>query len=388
MARRGFTLIEMMVALVVAGLVMASLVALSGSVQRSFGRTRDITLLQANLRMATRLLIQDLRRASYMYSSHCMGAPNPPPELDEDSDSKPDLPVAYDALADQFVLRMKGNYISSRDYRYDPGSNNMIVCRNGMDASKNPLNPGGCMVKPPPYDEDEKITEQFLKPFGDGPEDLEHTFPDDCFIRVENRGGKNAGKYSYHKVTGHTAQGLNIEETQRIVREEEQGETLWINPISEVVYTMKKDGDYDSPAGILYDAERGARWILTRDTPSHTGMEIAEFLLPLALGGVRIEAVEDDSVQICTTMKSPNWQPPKDIELADMTKVRAIVVSLRARTELEDPDYGVADYNGNQPAVFDYALNLDTDPGNGLAYVRTERAVVMMQNLVTDTQTW
>jgi len=61
---RGFTLIELMVALVVAGLLMGVLVGLSGAVQKSLGFSKEITELQANLRFAVKTVVDDISRVA------------------------------------------------------------------------------------------------------------------------------------------------------------------------------------------------------------------------------------------------------------------------------------------------------------------------------------
>ena len=114
----GFTLIELMVALVVAGMLVAVLAGLSATVQRSFGRSKDIIELQANLRFAMKILVDDLTRAAYMYSPDaandgCHRHGNPPDTSWSATASW--KAIEYDAASRTLTLR--GNYASSTDYR-------------------------------------------------------------------------------------------------------------------------------------------------------------------------------------------------------------------------------------------------------------------------------
>ena len=129
----GFTLIELMVALVVSGILMASLVSLSGSVQRSFGQTQDTLDLQSRLRYAMKRMVDDITRAGYMAS------PRAKREVDCRADiTSLDLGSALQfqsAPQGGFELSMRANYLSSQRLRFlvDPVNRTRgeLRCNNG-----------------------------------------------------------------------------------------------------------------------------------------------------------------------------------------------------------------------------------------------------------------
>ncbi len=62
---QGFTLTELLVAMVLAGIVMASLYSAHITQQRAYKTTEDVTVAQQNLRSAMYFLEKDLRMAGY-----------------------------------------------------------------------------------------------------------------------------------------------------------------------------------------------------------------------------------------------------------------------------------------------------------------------------------
>lgn len=62
---QGFTLTEILVALVLAGIVMASLYSAYITQQRAYKTTEDVTAVQQNLRSAMYFIEKDLRMAGY-----------------------------------------------------------------------------------------------------------------------------------------------------------------------------------------------------------------------------------------------------------------------------------------------------------------------------------
>ena len=143
--RRGFTLMEMMIALVVGAMLMTSLVGISASVQRTFGGSAEGTELEANLRFAMKTLVQDISRSAFMYSPdlsndlcHLSGQPitgNPPA-------------MAFTQDATEVELTLRGNFASSRDYLLNLSvSPFKVVCRNQQDWSTG----GRCSLHPDPH---------------------------------------------------------------------------------------------------------------------------------------------------------------------------------------------------------------------------------------------
>jgi hypothetical protein len=53
---------------------------------------------------------------------------------------------------------------------------------------------------------------------------------------------------------------------------------------------------------------------------------------------------------------------------------------LRGRTESEDPRFTLSGYNDAQPFL-NFGVDLDNNPGNGLARVRVVRTVMDLRNM-------
>jgi hypothetical protein len=158
-----------MAALVVGGLLMAMLVALAGSVQQSYGQTKGITELQSNLRFAMRTMVEDFHRVNFQYT--------PDPELDpyrfgpslSTVGSSPNA-IVYDNTAGAEALILRGNFVSSRDYRFAINVNNTIqvLCRNGMEFINNPSTDMPACG----FSSDADGYDPYLEPFADGPESV------------------------------------------------------------------------------------------------------------------------------------------------------------------------------------------------------------------------
>lgn len=371
---RGFTLIELMVALVVAGLLMGVLVGLSGAVQRSFGFSKEVTELQANLRFAMRALVDDFSRVAFMAS--------PDPNLDflhrPDNSAVACPPYPADSRAIEYdsstgVITMRGNFVSSRDYRrriFD----GVIRCRNKSIYNANDPPAIKCGGYEPYY-----------WPFADGPSRIEDVFCPGQWVRMDATGD---GRYCYFQVSS-VGSGINdVQFTQTVNMEEIRGEYRWISPITLVRYQLVQ-GVYTPRYNSGSDAR--FRFILER---SHEGcrggqltlnqpVEVAEFILPPALGGFVLEQIKD--TEGSANLQGDPWQPAigaiEPLESpVDPVRLRSLVITLRGRVENEDPDFTIQGYQENQPFL-DFGVDLDGQPGNGLARVRVQRTVVDLRNM-------
>jgi prepilin-type N-terminal cleavage/methylation domain-containing protein len=228
--RDAFTLIELMVSLVVAGLLMSALVALSGTVQRSFGRSKDIIELQANLRFAMNRMVDDVTRAAYMHS------PNPQHAVDGRTlgviPPSADVAIEYDGPNTPLTLR--GNYASSRDYLLDL-DDGKIVCRNQAPYN---LTTKMCETSLGSYD-------PYHEPFSDGPGFADVFCPSEL-IRLDD----GEGHYYYHEVGVATPGDYSLTlQNPSVNRAQLPGRYQWISPITEVIYRLDHDNTYTSPYG-------------------------------------------------------------------------------------------------------------------------------------------
>jgi prepilin-type N-terminal cleavage/methylation domain-containing protein len=384
--QKGFTLIELMVALVVGGLLMASLVALSSSVQRSFGFSTDITQLQGNLRFAMKSLVDDLGRTSLMASANA--------SADYCHQGGCALPTG-DTRAFAYedgVITLRGNYTSTRDYRVDM-ERMTIVCRNNEPFNTTNSNEaeGNCGG-----------FEEYLEPFADGPQNLDDIFCQGMTVRFGER------NFCYFNIQSVNPDTLEIAVDQLIDRSVMQGDYMWLSPVNEVKYRVAQDADYLT----RYTSSEPAanRWILSRQySGCRAGVlqgvdadneelwtEVGEFLLPADdpnrtddVPGLELEQYLDSAAgaAIC----AEPWQPivddtPSEITVSpDPVRTKAISITLRGRTEYEDPKFIIPNYGdrGTEPRdpALDFGIDLDGDPTNGLAHVRVERTVVELRNL-------
>lgn len=371
---RGFTLIELMVALVVAGLLMGVLVGLSGAVQRSFGFSKEVTELQANLRFAMRTLVDDFSRVAFMAS----------PDANQDILHRPNNsnvacpPYPADLKGIEYdnatgIITLRGNFVSSRDY-----SRNMftgqIACRN--EYPYNPNDPPG--VKCGGY-------EPYHWPFADGPAEVGDVFCMGQWTRMDASGD---GRYCYFQVASVGQATNEVQFTQPVNRDEVKGMYRWTNPITLVRYQMAQ-GVYTPRFAAGTNAR--FRWVLERSYEGcrnaqltlNQPVEIAEFLLPQAMGGFAVEQILDTDGN--ANLLGNEWQPAIGniqplASPVDPVRLRGLVITLRGRVENEDPDFTIQAFNNALPFL-NFGVDLDGQPTNGLARVRVERTVVDLRNM-------
>jgi hypothetical protein len=380
-----------MVALVVGGLLMAVLVALAGSVQKTFGQTKNITELQANLRFAMRTMVEDFHRVSFMY------APDPerdpfrfgPPLSTVGTSTKA---IVYDDTAGAESLILRGNFVSSRDYRIAFNVNNtvQILCRNGMEFIVNP----STEMPSCGFASDVEGYDPYLEPFADGPL-LDDLFCPGEIVRMDI----GSRKYMYLTVAG-TIGNLGLGFNQPINRDIVRGagrssesqftdmHAMWINPITNVQYRFVNSG---TPPP--YGSFGTVRWVLERwadDCRERPAADLAEFMLPPDdpnTPGMSLRVFPDTNWGMGAT--AGPWQPAIDMtapvdfipggQVVDWTQARAIGISLRARTAREDPNLFISSYPSAVSMNFGY--DLDNNEDNGLAHVRVENTVIHLQNM-------
>ena len=372
--RRGFTLMEMMIALVVGGMLMASLVGISASVQRTFGRSAEVTELQANLRFSMKTMVQDISRAAFMYS----------PNASNDFCHLSGAAISGDERAIRFTasplsMTLRGNFASSRDYLLNLEANPYpVVCRNQQAWTAG----GQCSLGATTASD---VThERYLQPFGDGPS-IADVFPVNSWVRLEvdNR------RYAYHQIATVTPANFSVTFTQPVNRNVVRGNHRWISPVSILRWNLAQDGAYVPRFGSAAIPANG-RWVLRRQFVDENGnalrpaVEVAEFLLPLradGMGGLDFQVVADSLGSMCQMAVQPNLLAAASMTTVDPVTARAVIVTMRGRTETEDPGFFIDNYAGQVPAIYDKAIDLDGDSGNGLAMVATERTVVNLRNL-------
>lgn len=368
--REGFTLIELMVALVVAGLLVSVLVGLSATVQKSYGRSKDIIELQANLRFAMKILVDDLTRAAYMFSpdaasDNCHRYGSPP-----DTSWSPTTSwkaIEYDATTSTLTLR--GNYLSSTDYRMqlDGVNQGTILCRDGSTLTLNDSDPSAASCGAGAYTPVDPSPEQTNLPFRTS-DQFKFLFPDGLLFRLD----AEDRRYTYHYVASRS--GTQLTFNPDLDRDKVRGHFKWINPVGTIRYRVG-----EKTAG-------SKNWVLYRitvdaDDQEEHATEIAEFLLPpndADTPGLSIQVYNDTAGGIC----QPPWQPVISTPVAlsgavNPTTARAMVVTLRGRTATEDPDFTLS---ASDTASGNFGFDVDTAQA-GRAYVRTESTMIELRNL-------
>jgi prepilin-type N-terminal cleavage/methylation domain-containing protein len=368
--REGFTLIELMVALVVAGLLVSVLVGLSATVQKSYGRSKDIIELQANLRFAQKILVDDLTRAAYMFSPdaandgcHRYGSPPDPSWSPTDSWRA----IEFDAATNTLTLR--GNYLSSNDYRMNLDGINQgtILCRDGSTLTTNDTDPSAASCGAGAYTPIDPTLEQTNIPFRTS-EEFMFLFPDGLLFRLD----AEDRRYTYHYVTN--TGGTQVTFSPDLDRDKVRGHFKWVNPVGTIRYRVVQN-----PAG-------SGNWVLNRitvdaDDQEEHATEIVDFLLPpndANTPGFSIQVYNDTSGGICQPPWQPIVTPPVALDGAvNPTTARAMVVTLRGRTATEDPDFTL---NAADTASGNFGFDVDATQA-GRAYVRTESTMIEMRNL-------
>jgi hypothetical protein len=375
----------MMVALVAGGLLMASMVALSSTVQRTFGYSKDIAELQGNLRFAMKILTDDIGRAALM------GSANPGNDC-RLADPVAGMPaVAFDGQ----TLDLRGNYVSARDYRWKPFEER-IFCRNDVDPLDTDLNDGIEASVRTGLDGAEAAAldpacgnyERYLKPYADGPDHLDAFCPNQM-VRLEY----TSGRYIYRPVTSVGA-GFGLSLGVNLNRNVVMGESRWINPVTLVRYRFLEDPVYLPLVATPTPAAR--RWVLQRQAEvCNTGVlvfdqpvDVADFLLPFdpaGTSGLELEAIHDANAAMCAPqLMAANLSAPTRVVAAgsiDPVQLRAFRVTLRGRTVTEDPRFVLPGLSVDADLWMNYGVDLDHSVDNGAAYVRTERTLINLRNL-------
>lgn len=365
--RAGFTLIELLVALVVGMLLMATMIGLSGSVQRSFGRSKEINDLQSNLRFAMKTLVDDLARASYMQS------PNP------NNDYCHRISGGLAGLSPSIVwndpnLDLTGNYVSPRDYLWNQFTNN-VACRNKIDPAEPHFNDCGGY-------------EPSLMPYADGPGVVDDIFCPGLTVRVD----VGDRRFQYLQVSAVAPPNQVV--IAGIDPNQVRGHYRWINPVNMVRYTIQQDATYVVPFSTPTAA--ASNWQLARRIQACRAgalgfgnpVILADFLLPqtAAEPGMEVSFIQDNNATLCGTPATPALGPltqfiPNTGASPDPVMARSMLVVLRGRTSSEDPQLYINNYAGDLSTAQRYGIDLDSDPANGLAHVREIRTMVELRNL-------
>ena len=428
--RDGFTLVEMMVALAVGALLMASLVALSGAMHHSFGRSKDITEVQANLRFAVMRLRDDFQRSAFMYLAN----PNVDCHVPDYQKADQVQPAAgwnptggtWNALAwddNNKILVMRGNYLSTRDYRIQINPANglaTVVCNNlapyDPTVSDNPcgtdetndltLENADLFATPALQDEYKRDYASVNSPFADG-ESPGNVFRDGQVIRIEH----SPGRYTYHQVQGNptTNPSVTFNFTPQIAADRIRC------PFGDVQHGCNVSPVISVQYQLVQDPADSSNWLLRRTLWLPNGqqvtVDVAEFLLPYNDGnpdasGFHVEVLLDRSPNFGFCKKP--WLPVLDSdgdrllgdEFVDIATVdtsalaagsavpanhilrtRAVRITLRARTEGEFPEFTIPGFSNDNADMVNFGYDLDGHPENGLARVRTHRTIIQLRNL-------
>lgn len=371
---QGFTMTELMVSTVVAAVLMSVLVGLSGNVQKSFGRVKDTMTLQANLRFAMKVLVDDFQRASFMMSPNVVQ--DNCHNLFPISSAPTGLGPAIAEASGVFTLM--GNYSSARDYLYNLNSAT-IVCRNERVFDRT----NHCNV-----DTSTTAYDAFLEPFNDGP-DFDEVFCPGVRVRIQ----AEEGKYIYPNVlqTNFVDNGTQNIPTYFLnfnnptlnptstLRYQIRGDHKWINPINSVQLQLV-NSTLAAPAGTLRASlQKTVQRCRVNQGFGAVTTTLIDHLLPST--GFVVQQYRDTASQgLCHTSR---WVPVVELDPVSIdgtnpatpAQIRAVAITLRGRTASEDPEF----------VNSDPSLAVDVDTGQqGMAIVRTERTVVELRNLGTN----
>ncbi|RME24262.1 MAG: prepilin-type N-terminal cleavage/methylation domain-containing protein [Deltaproteobacteria bacterium] len=397
----AFTLIELMVALVIGGLLMAALVGLGGAVRRSFSGSQDITELQANLRFALLRITEDFNRTAMMYFArpdnpggmpcHLLGSVPPASWSPTGSWAA----IEYDNSSNP-LLTLRGNFTSTRDYYFEfqGADTGRIMC---LDKTYYTPASGSCCVSESGRFKnvccsvgafnrlfDTMDDCMYYVPFSDGG-GFSSVFAPGQVIMIEAQ----AGMFTFHRIVSNDTGAFTFTFAPAAdLASITQGEGRRVRPLQTIQYEVVED-----PAG-------SGRYVLLRHAynPSSDGsggvslskttVELAEMLLPPnsdpTRSGFALEVVYDQSPNrgLCAHPWKPqlsDFTPIDSVSADDLLFARAIRITLRGRSEREDPHFVSPDY-GSDPTLYDFAYDLNP-AAKGLAHVRTYKTTVFLSNL-------
>ncbi len=379
-ADRGFTLIELMVAIFVGAIVIFGIYMIFANSQKIFHQEAKISQAQLGARVGMELLKNDIRRAGYMSS------PNPDMGRDPlvchnegiatlrlhpvrhingiegqawDLNGAP-APIPYNTLntgiaPDSVIL--VGNFTNAQTYiaeTIDTVAGSIKLQRLDM----RPL-PGRDLLP-------DGGTEDTNVPASD--EEFERMFPDTSFVRILNR----HGRMSFARIAGTTSASdrtINVTSgsLQRVGRSvqcgiEGYGEGSEVNVVNAIMYRLERDqgpdardaADPSSP----YKKIDLVRWLLDQDMSPIAGTRevviehVVDFQVwyrqddPVGATGAQphvdmqwqSELPDDDVIVI--GIPAGGSPPPLDGSInANPENVRSAIIKISVRTAEEDPDF-------------------------------------------------
>lgn len=390
--QQGFTLLELMVALTVGGLVVTAVFMLGGASSRQFQEQQRIGITQRSVRMAMDRLRRDIARAGYLSvpdtrSPNVRVCPQPAmPQVQaiwfQDSD-----PTARDALsavngaangvsADQLVLT--GNYATSEGYlvRSLDSTGTQVMLQTHWLGFRNAFamddgSSGGSGTEPRPVTIDQARVEAVFAP--GRLLHLETPNRNHFFVQISNV-TVNAGSVTLTVEPGFGQDNPCIRGL---------GRGSIVTPISQIRYSLGPAGADLQPNNANVT---GANTVLYRDELNMVSGAIMR-RQPI------LEYAIDFNLDFIVDENTATGQPPRITRVAGAAaqgvvqdrawQVRGVIASLAARTPEQDPRFGwPADWESGRPASA--PLNrFQVFPGrDGAARVRQLRTEVQMPNMI------
>ena len=364
----GFTLIELMIALVAGSLVIVSVYSISGSSARLFSAQQHIAQLQMNVRFGMERLRRDIGRAGFggvadsSVGTTCIAPPAAFQAITfmDTSASSDDalMPGGGVNTVEADRITLVGNFASD-----------VLTSIETLGAGNNVIYPTESTV------------------------DLERAYPDNSYIHIQTP----EGNHLYTQVTGRVGT-TGIQVNPPLPAAGCGGiQGGWMAPLRQVEYRVDNDQE------TLFGLSAGDAAALVNLGQSHTTLVRVEQALgdpsgdpPLA--GTLAEIVLDDVAEIdyefmvenvaagpgilFTTLSGPGVDVPLSNALL-AGNVRSVRITLAGHTRVSDPDFRFVARPANSPLThfWPHVRTPGASPELGASQVRELRAEVFTPNL-------
>ncbi|MBI5502266.1 MAG: prepilin-type N-terminal cleavage/methylation domain-containing protein [Deltaproteobacteria bacterium] len=397
MRRRGFTIVELLVSIVVAGVALAGIYYYYSAVQYGMREQSRISQAQLAARLGMELIAGDIQRAGFLATPNSRVDPNVCPnnlirihpvvfhqgasgavfrsgDAAAPSGSVPNLAANTNVNPDDVVLY--GNYLNAEEYlAYTINSARgtiqlqpliqFPVPSEGADAAEQPLT----------------LTDQ----------EFHDLFPDTAFLRIVNR----HGFAQFTRITGDSGFGtrtINVAPSPiQFSPSQPCGVEGWcegcrVNVVNGVWYRIEVDPVDSLRTDLVryFVNQDGQALVTTREVVVPYAIDLQVWFRvaepPGGAGGVAFTMNLDPNIpsDLTTLIQSGDVNPPDGTATAEPEAIRSAIVRLTVRTRMEDPKFP----HRPRAMATDRIRSFDVQPTSaGAAHVRTYTTEVEMPNI-------
>jgi prepilin-type N-terminal cleavage/methylation domain-containing protein len=398
-ARAGFTLVELMIALVISGIVIGSMYTVGAASSRHFQVQHQVATMQSALRFAMAQVKRDIMRAGFMSTplnelliNECQRFPNSASALFGGSgwlagvsSFQNDIGTAVDPTGNNAIngftsdqITLIGNYATSNDYPIatinSPNNNTITISAAAASAWHSVQTDFGWTAVG-------GVATPIINPTL-----VAQVFPREGLIRLEAKGGMRhfATLVGPAQVVGDQIQ-MTFTPPVPAATLCDMGEGR-VAPLEVIRYgaglSAPGGGGSDRATGAIAQLIRSRRMAndMNQPMPGSVGRVVVDYLAAFNLAFTMTNATGPNNADQYMIGNSANRTENPALVNATPELIRAIAITLSVRAPSTDP--GMRFFNcGNLQCM---QLDATAGPGGPAARVRTLRAEVFLPNLANE----